>query len=314
VPDGEVRLYGRDAAGIEHEIGVAPIRTAADGATLARMAVHAQLQDDATLGPFDRRRLACAYGLVTADTNFLLTVERAPGEKADGMPRLHHVAQMLPAGYGGTGSVAPGSANVLRQPTVWRRESTSDAISAAMRRHEYAAPPMFRRAAPDVRYSMPDTRPAPSLVQRLASFWQQESAYLTPLALHRMLVSTPEVLWDRSYDDLLAAKIDPSIVEWLRTSFGAAWREEVIVASFLACMAQPRMRRAMGGMAAATLVRWMRPSRLLPLPAQADTGLVARMTQALAGIRADTWPPLPAVTRTDAAADLPARDERRTAA
>jgi len=313
VPDGEVRLYGRDAAGIEHEIGAAPIRTAADGGTLARMAVQAQLQDDATLGPFDRRRLACAYELVTADTNFLLTVERAPGEKAGGMPRLHQVAQMLPAGYGGIGSVTPGSDNVLRQPTVWRRESTSDAIDAAMRQH--AAPPMFRRAAPDERYSMPDTRPAPSLVQRMVWFWQWEpgSACLTPLALHRMLVSTPAALWDRSYDDLLAAKIDPSIVEWLRTCFGAAWREEVIVASFLACMAQPRMRRTMGG-ASATLLGWMRPAPSRPLPAQADSALIARMMQALAGIRADTWPPLPAVTREDGATALPARDDARTAA
>ncbi|MFC5481338.1 VIT domain-containing protein [Massilia suwonensis] len=294
----ELRLYGRDATGTEHEIGAAAIVTAPDDGMLARMAVHARLHCDDAPASGERTRLACAYGLVTEQTSFLLTLERVAGEKAQDMPRLQQVAQMLPAGWGGAGSVLRSGA--LHQPALWRRESASAAISFASNVAPYNAVPMFRKADSDLRASMPDQRPSRSLARRIAGFWRASPlpAYLSPLVLHRMLARTPCALWDRSYDELLASGLDPALVTWLRNQFGTTCLEEEVVASFLCCMAQPEMRRTLSSLperpllTVARLARLLRRSRPRALPAAANVDLVARMAQALAGVRADRWPPL----------------------
>lgn len=316
----ELRLYGRDAAGTEHEIGVAAISAAPDDGMLARMAVHARLHGDAAPAIGERTRQACAYGLVTERTSFLLTLERAAGEKAHAMPELQRIAQMLPAGWGGAGTVLRNGS--LRQPAIWRRESVSDAMRAASNVAPYNAIPMFRKGDPELRASMPNRRAPRSLALRLADFWRLDSGpvYLSPLALHRMLATTPCALWDRSYDELLASNIDPALVAWLRNSFGTTCPEEEVVASFLCCMAQPEMRRILSGvaalplLAAARLAKLMRRSPQRALPATADARLVARMAQALAGVRADAWPPLLPARALDAMADAAVRRERQGAA
>jgi Ca-activated chloride channel family protein len=48
------------------------------------------------------------YQLVTEETDYLITVERAEADKAGELPELQVVPQMLAAGWGGTGSVASG--------------------------------------------------------------------------------------------------------------------------------------------------------------------------------------------------------------
>jgi len=274
---------------------------APDDGALARMAVHAHLHGNLAPGIDERTGLACTYSLVTERTNFLLTLERAPGEKAQDMPELQRVAQMLPAGWGGTGSVVLRSGTLPSMPAVWRREAASEGIRMAQRQAPYDLPVMFRRAVDnDLRPSMHDDVPKRSRLQRIAAFWRSDvgPGHLTPLALHRLLVSTPCDLWDRSYADLLAANIDPALVDWLRNSFGASHPEEAVVASFLCCMAQPAMRRTLAGRAALpylavrTLAGWTGLSRRhARMPHKADAALAARMAQDLAGITADNWPP-----------------------
>jgi Ca-activated chloride channel family protein len=51
-------------------------------------------------------KLAVKYNLVTAYTNYLIVHKRAEGEKAENLPEIRQVKQMLAAGWGGSGSVA----------------------------------------------------------------------------------------------------------------------------------------------------------------------------------------------------------------
>ncbi len=78
----------------------------ADGATFARMAAAARLpaaDAEAQLA------LALRYSLLTDRTNFIVIHARADGERAEALPELRKVAQMLAAGWGGVGSVGPQS-------------------------------------------------------------------------------------------------------------------------------------------------------------------------------------------------------------
>ena len=47
--------------------------------------------------------MAEKYELVTEHTNLLLVIERADADKTDGLPQLHQVVHMTPAGHSGTG-------------------------------------------------------------------------------------------------------------------------------------------------------------------------------------------------------------------
>lgn len=49
-------------------------------------------------------KLAVKYNLVTAYTNYLIVHKRAEGEKAENLPEIRQVKQMLAAGWGGSGS------------------------------------------------------------------------------------------------------------------------------------------------------------------------------------------------------------------
>ena len=326
----ELRLYGCDGDGVEHEIGVATVTAAPDDGALARMAIHTRLHEDAP-GAAQRTQLACDYGLVTAHTNFLLTLERAAGEKAQAMPGLQRVAQMLPAGWGGAGSVVGNG--MPKQVAVWRRESASDQVRAMQANglDSYDIPAFLRGAGDELRASMPSRHRPKPLRQRIAEWWTSASGRssaggavadgcLAPLALHTMLASTPHALWDTTYGDMLASGIDPAVVDWLRTSFGKTYPEQVVVASFMACMAQPEMRRALVGEtvppwgAALRGLSWKRKPPAPALPPEADARLVLHVAAALAGIRVQAWPPAVLATRAGGPAGSASKDSNGLAA
>ncbi len=325
----ELRLYGCDGEGTEHEIGVVAVTAAPDDGALARMAIHARLREGVPLGAAQRTRFACHYGLVTAHTNFLLTVERAAGDKAQAMPELRRVAQMLPAGWGGAGSVV--SDRIPKQVTVWRRESVSDQVRAMQANgvENYNVPAFLRKAGDDLRYSIPGRRRSKPLGQRMADWWKgaqdsgsaHTSGCLAPLALHEMLASTPHALWDTTYGDLLASGIDRAVVDWLRATFGKTWPEHVVVASFMACMAQSEMRRLLARenvpsswRTAIKRASWKRRPLAPALPPEADGQLAACMAAALAGISAQAWPPAVLATPAGAPAGSARKDSHGLAA
>ena len=71
--------------------------------TLVRLAAAARLPELSGQPYLD---WSLRYQLVTDETDYLITVERAEADKAMELPELQIVPQMLAAGWGGTGSVA----------------------------------------------------------------------------------------------------------------------------------------------------------------------------------------------------------------
>jgi Ca-activated chloride channel family protein len=103
-PEGEATLRLLSAAG--NEVGRASIALDAPlpAGSLARVAAAARLQ---TLDEAEARlALALRYGLLTDTTNVLVVHERAEAERANPLPTLSQVPQMLAAGWAGVGSAA----------------------------------------------------------------------------------------------------------------------------------------------------------------------------------------------------------------
>jgi Ca-activated chloride channel homolog len=74
---------------------------ASEGDVLARLLSASQV--DLTRDVQTAQALAEQYGLVTEHTNLLLVIERAEADKTDGLPQIHRVAHMSPAGHSGVG-------------------------------------------------------------------------------------------------------------------------------------------------------------------------------------------------------------------
>ena len=119
-PAGEVSLKVSLPDG-STQVFVATATNAAESgetAIVSRMVAALRLREttDNKVG----QDLAIKYQLVSKWTNYLAVVEREERNKADTLPELHKVPQMLAAGYGGTGSVAYYSASqsVVTENTI----------------------------------------------------------------------------------------------------------------------------------------------------------------------------------------------------
>ncbi len=112
VPDGGVSLVGRTAqVSAPVSLGEACLSAVQQDAALGRMAVAAQVDSllaadgPQSLHAPEALELAVAYQLVSPLTHFLLVETRAEADKPADMPDLVKVPSMLPAGFGGLGSV-----------------------------------------------------------------------------------------------------------------------------------------------------------------------------------------------------------------
>lgn len=79
---------------------------------IVRLAAKQRL---AMLGEDERQAWAVKYQLISADTDYLITVERTAEEKASELPELQIQPQMLPAGWGATSSVNAGNNGARQQ-------------------------------------------------------------------------------------------------------------------------------------------------------------------------------------------------------
>lgn len=98
VPKGRVSLYGQlEGKEVSEELGSVVIDCAPSSSSgLSRIA--AAKREAKTTDPKEAAKIALDYQLVTKQTNFLMVHERSAEEKATGMPALHKVKQMVPAG------------------------------------------------------------------------------------------------------------------------------------------------------------------------------------------------------------------------
>ena len=293
-PEGEVRLLGKRSADAETEvIGRAFFRNQLDNTdSVSRMAASVRYKAEATeqltCVNSEATQLAVAYQLVTDTTNFLLIHERSEDEKPADMPELHNVAQMIPAGWGGTGSIR---FSILEDRNI--------SLSAPMPTYQQ---PRLREASMDYldMPSMMHTGIPLSLYDALPAFPQFENdTELTPLGIHEWLLKTPKRRWPKSYLVLAKIGLGAPVIDWLELSLASQEdtldSEAIIVAAFLYVMSQPDL---FGSTTEATGWSQHLKDAILQLKkvntSKATTGIdveqVEHIMASLAGMTADHWP------------------------
>ncbi len=292
-PEGEVRLLGKRSADAETEvIGHAFFKNQLDNtATVSRMAASVRYQIDAperqNCVTSEATELAVAYQLVTDTTNFILIHERSEDEKPADMPELHKVAQMIPAGWGGTGSIRFSiqaldlleSSACLPAPMPRLQESSMN----------YLDLPVFLRRGESV--SVYDAHPAYSEFE--------EDTELTPRGVNEWLLKTPNRRWPKSYLELAKIGLEAVVIDWLELSLTSQEdmlvSEAIIVAAFLYVMSQPDLFKS-----TTEAKGWSQSLKdaILQLKkvntSKATTGIdieqVEHIMASLAGMTVDHWP------------------------
>lgn len=233
-PQGDVRLLGkRRVDALAEEISCAHLSQLQDTATLSRMAAATRVQS--TKVGSKATRLAVDYQLVTDQTNFLLVHERNEAEKPIDMPDLHKVAQMVAAGWGGTGSVmySKSQPNYAAQNVKFSK-------------------PAFSRMTRSISDTSPDYFDARSFFRRSNQvidrhderYWCEADHYtgLTPLGVSTWLSNTPITEWPSSYLELRQMELGAWIVDWLEFAFknedGEPIGESTVVTAFLYVMSK----------------------------------------------------------------------------
>ncbi|MFO1262693.1 MAG: VIT domain-containing protein [Rhodoferax sp.] len=292
VPMGKVRLLGkRSEDEVLQEIGSATFQGQLESAdTLPRMAASVRVQsvaNDALLGKLaGATKLAVDYQLVTDKTNFLLVHERPDGEKATDMPALQKVAQMVPAGWGGNGSVMfSRGVDALSTPTVFRmaREPSGQ--------YDADIPAFLRKLDQTI----------DSFNPRYRSVFEHYSG-LTPLGVSEWLRITPAPEWPTSYMGLRQMGLGEWLVDWLELVMarhqGTMYAESQVVETFLHLMSRRDTYESLAmsdGLfgtlkSTASRLRGMFASAAVVKPGSIEVTLVEEMVTALKGMTASAWP------------------------
>jgi Ca-activated chloride channel family protein len=200
-PLGEVRA--------EFAAGAVTMRLPAEVAatdTLARLFAAQRLrhETDAT----QRRALALAYQLLTEDTSWILTLERAADEKGSAVPVLAKVPQMMAAGWGGVGAVA--------LPSVVGAQRM---LSASLCMESASYQPIEEPEEISLAYA-----PAFEPLRRESELARRLSASLR----HANVNQLPTTL-----NELAALGVDDAVLEPLRAEVFAGAPESLVVLAFL---------------------------------------------------------------------------------
>ena len=324
-PAGPVRLLGQRAEeDSPQEIGCADFAGEQEASdTLARMAAAVRLSstdtDAATVNTLDAVALAVAYQLVTDKTNFLLVHERADGEKAIDMPELQKVQQMVPAGWGGMGSVSfsrssdiyagrlGGTARdiqVMSVPAVWRTNRTLPSSLQSGSLDDLEIPAFLRHRADDV--ALPAfLRKRDQIIDHQDSrYWAKSEHYegLTPLGVSEWLRITPASQWPSTYVGLRQIGLGSGLIDWLELAValhaGAAHAEAKVVEAFLYLMSQRDTYESLaqsGGVLSALQAAVVRLRSILSGSAEiktvnVDPRLVEAIAAGLNGVMTSAWP------------------------
>ena len=315
-PAGPVRLLGKRAEDdAPLEIGRADFAGEPEAAdTLARMAASVRLSSTDT----DAAALAVSYQLVTDKTNFLLVHERSDGEKAIDMPELQKVQQMVPAGWGGMGTVrfsrssgisasrVGGDADmqVMSVPAVWRTNKTLPSSLQSSSIDDFEIPAFLRRQA--------DDRTIPAFLRKRDQiidhqdprYWAKSEHYegLTPLGVSEWLRITPASQWPSTYVGLRQIGLGSGLVDWLELAVashaGAVHGEVKVVEAFLYLMSRRDTYESLAksegllGALHSTVVRLrdVLSGSAAATPASADLGLVEAIAVGLDGMTTSVWP------------------------
>lgn len=319
-PAGPVRLFGQRAEDdVPKEIGCADFKGEMESAdTLPRMAADARLRSTNT-GAELAAALAVSYQLVTDKTNFLLVHERADDERANETPELQKVQQMVPAGWGGVGSVSFSRSSemfagrlrgmthdipVMSVPAVWRtnRALTPSLQSDALDDFEI---PAFLGSQADDRTIPAFLRKRDQIIDHQDSrYWAKSQHYegLTPLGVSQWLRITPSSLWPSTYVGLRQIGLGVALVDWLELAMalhaGTEHAESKVVEAFLYLMSRRSIFESLAK--SVWLLAAFQPSnsRLRDMlsgnaeikPDNVDLGLVENIAAGLDGMKTGAWP------------------------
>ncbi len=320
---GIVRLWGclddSSAEQILAQAEVAQVQSTVN--TLARVAAFAQYAEMAPNRKsqeipgeaLNSQELAVQYQLVTDETNFILVHERDASEQALEMPDAHKVPQMMPAGWGGTGSVSysrrqdPAQFSIqacvtdssvrysnkaastdyssMAAPAVWRSRLTTaaarvDALSSGGM-DSYSIPAFLRKQAGD----------APSSGRHRAP----DDVGITPAELSDWLNAHTVSKWPTTFDALRELGLGLAICEWLELEAGQGWEEVVVVRSFIAVVLGFKFSAGVGLRKAVQSIKGAIQPEKRPV---GSPELMAALRSRLLGLQASHWP--------DAVANFPA--------
>jgi Ca-activated chloride channel homolog len=214
---------------------------------------------------------------------------------------------MLPAGWGGVGSVL----GAPPDPDVRFSRSAPDRV-------EQPLPAVYRRAPP-ASQGAPGSEPdldhldLPAFLRRDADALppppkphrgpaKRDGRWLTPFGLSDWLRQTPQARWPRSYAEIHRVGLGPWVIDWLELAIGPdatePLAEEAVIASFLYILSQPDLfepltplRKVRAGLKAiAARLRSLVGSGVSTQAPGIDIVLTERLIAALDGITAETWP------------------------
>lgn len=269
LPGGVVSLSGCGDDGSEISLGSISLPvTVEPAADVSRLAVSAYVnklikEEGAHAG--SGQRLAEDYQLVTNRTNFFMRVERGE-DKADVMPERTNVPQMIPAGYGGFGSVKRASIRFCM---------TSSADASFGDFSQYDLPPGMRSSRQSIstvcraskRVSVQRNNDIPAFLRTSESnpitqkpdqwaldvcdgrLYKDTLEYegMTPLGLREWLRHTPITDWPKTYRALIEIGVPEFVVDWLELLIAedAEAEEGAAVATFLYAFLSPSVEQVL---------------------------------------------------------------------
>lgn len=291
-PVGEVKLMGARTHGAQATpIGKANFDTEVDTSdTLARVAAFSRIKLDDTGEPLGHTQamtqIAVDYQLVTEQTNFLLLHVRVGAEKSADMPDQHQVAHMMPAAWGGLGSVTATSQGVVMQSL-----SVDYSVSEPT-----DAPVFFRK-----RVDLENVRA--SFDHADSKYWVNADAQngLTPFGVSEWLRAKPKSAWPKTYAGLCDIGLGDAVVDWLELvvsmRHGTLLPEHKVVETFLYVMSHRDIRDLLLPSAGVSQGFKRIAQRLIDmLTGNENTGqnIDARLAEdildALQAMRAGAWP------------------------
>ena len=300
---GKVRLLGRRVdSEQEQEIGSATFAGQMQEAdTLSRMAaavrLHAHSQDaalnedeDEAEDELDAVRLAVDYQLVSDKTNFLLVHVRAQGEQATAMPELRKVAQMVPAGWGGSGTVRARQAAYRDTGIRFSYAPRACApVSAAM--EDFELPAFMRTSTSDT-----------GVADGACSDRETYLGGISPQEMCAWLQQIAQAAWPQSYEALRAIGLDARLVRWLEQiatiCLGDAYTEQQAVAAFVYWLASSEIYQSSakpkglwaGCKSALQGLAGLRGSKKESCIAGINADLLEAIAKGLEGVSSLAWP------------------------
>ena len=264
---GLVSLLGRKDDGSEVIVGSVELpKGIVQEPDLSRLAISGyvnQLIRDNGKEAREGQQLAESYQLVTNKTNLFMLVDRGD-EKSESMPELYKVDQMVPAGYGGLGSVkraqirycssSSGSSFDFSQydmpPGLRSSRGTISSVACSLKVRpfdntnvdHFDIPAFLRR---EIDADMSKVKPPETWELDVCDIrlFQETIDFvgLTPLGVCEWVKHTIFTDWPTSYAGLIKIGVPEAIVDWLEllVAMEAGADEATAVASFLYAITTP---------------------------------------------------------------------------